>query len=819
MTLKKGSISMKKKITAAVVSSVLATVSICSVLGSSLGTTANTASAESDYNYAEALQKSMFFYEVQQAGVLPDWNEVSWRADSMENDYVAGGWFDAGDHIKFALTNAYSSTILAWGYMQYEDAVKKAGLSELYLNNLQWGLDYVAGCDEGDKVVGTIADDAFDHVWWGSAEVYMRKYILKGGTDPRPYDEITCTSTVAQMASAMAAGYIVFKDVDSELADSYLEHAKSLFELADTTRSNDDQGVQKSYYNTSDFYDDLFYAANWMYMATNDQKYLDLCESDYIPQFATESQSTERKYTWGFCWDDASQAASLLYAINTGKDEWKQQVYKHLEYWTTGYGGKQVSYTPDGMAWLTNWGSLRHSTTTAFLAYIAKDTIFADDETKSEKYSTWAKSQMDYAFGDNDLGMSYVLGMGDKNPTTWHHRTSSGVWDDQWSTLGTEKEYAHTLYGALEGGPNQDGTFTDQVNSYQNTEVAIDYNAGFTGALCALIAEYGGEPLADFPETETPKWDEFSMKASINQAASSYTEIKAYALNHSAWPARVIEDLSYNYYFDISELIDAGYSIDDVSVKIGYDQHSGDEGKISISDPIQYDGTIYYVKLSFADGRVVMPTGQSENRSECQFRISIPDNIQGVWDASNDYSFEGLEQGGEDAMIVTDKITMYDGDTLIWGTEPDGTTPDNSVVETTESTTEATTEAVKDTTEESTTEVTEESTEVTTQTSVPSTDPTEVTETVSEAVSDTASSGSSGSEVDKDALYGDVNCDGKVDVGDVVLLNKSLVECATLSAAGKVNSDCLFDGVIDSKDALQILKFLVMSVDSLPVIE
>ena len=38
-------------------------------------------------NYGEALQKSLFFYEVQQAGVLPDWNEVSWRGDSMENDF------------------------------------------------------------------------------------------------------------------------------------------------------------------------------------------------------------------------------------------------------------------------------------------------------------------------------------------------------------------------------------------------------------------------------------------------------------------------------------------------------------------------------------------------------------------------------------------------------------------------------------------------------------------------------------------------------------------------------------------------------------
>ena len=75
--------------------------------------------ADFKVNYAEALQKSMFFYEVQQAGVLPEWNQVSWRADSMENDVVPGGWFDAGDHIKFALTNAYTAAVLAWGLIEY----------------------------------------------------------------------------------------------------------------------------------------------------------------------------------------------------------------------------------------------------------------------------------------------------------------------------------------------------------------------------------------------------------------------------------------------------------------------------------------------------------------------------------------------------------------------------------------------------------------------------------------------------------------------------------------------------------------------------
>jgi hypothetical protein len=788
-TIKRGKNMNIKKITAAV-----ASVAVAAGLATYLPqkTEITEVSAAGDYNYAEALQKSMFFYEVQQAGELPEWNEVSWRADSMMKedgtsaDIVEGGWFDAGDHIKFALTNAYTATVLAWGLIEYTDSVKNAGLYELYLNNLQWGLDYVAGCDEGDKVIGTIADDAFDHVWWGSPEVYMRKYVLQGGTEDRPYDEITCTSTVAQMASAMAAGYIVFKDENPELAASYLEHAESLFQLADTTRDNSDQGVQGggNYYKASDFYDDLFYAANWMYMATGEQKYLDLCESDYIPNFATENQSTERKYTWGFCWDDVSQGAALLYAINTGKDEWKQQVYKHLEYWTTGYGGKQVQYTPDGLAWLMSWGSLRHAENTAFIALLAADTVFADDDTLSDKYNTWAKSQMDYAFGDNDLGMSYVIGMGDKNPTTVHHRGASGTHDDHWNDLGGtddsgkwQTEYAHTLYGALEGGPNQDGTFTDQVSSYQNTEVAIDYNAGFTAALCALIDDYGGEPLEDFPPTETPKWDEFFMKASFNQQSDSYTEIKAYAMNHSAWPARVIKDLSYNYYFDISELVEQGFSIDDVVVTKGTDQHSGDEGVATVSDPIQYDGNIYYVKITFGDGRVVMPTGQSEHRSELQFRIGIPDNLKTAdgnkvtWDGTNDYSAQGLVMGGEDSMIVTSYITMYDGDTLIWGTEPDGTTP-----EATEPTTKATTEAT--------------------------------TAAITATDNDTDAT-----------LWGDADLSGDVNIADAVRI-MSFVENENeypLEEQGKINADVYTNGDgLNNMDALAVQKYIAQVLEELP---
>lgn len=671
--------------------------------------------ANTTYNYGEALQKSMFFYEVQQSGVKPDWNEVSWRADSMTNDYVPGGWYDAGDHLKFTLTNAYSAALLGWGLLNYGDGVDKAGQRTMYENNLQFVLDYLVGCDQGDNIVYMIGEGSFDHVWWGAAEMYMNKYELMKGETERPYYTCEDSCIEADMAAALATGYLNFKDSKPEKAAEYLEHAKDLFDRADKLRAIGDDPEEKPYYKITTFYDDLFYAANWLYMATGDQKYLDLCKTDYIPNLGKEEQSSEMKYTWGMCWDDVMQGGVLLYAINTGESQWKDQFTKHLEFWTTGYGGKQITYTPDGLPWLFQWGSLRHATTTAFLAYVAVDQLYQDDAAKTEKYTKFADKVMNYCFGDNSKHFSYVVGMGDDYPQAWHHRTSSGAWNDKWSNIGqTEgedaKPHAHILYGALVGGPDQKDGYSDKIGDYQYTEVAIDYNAGYTAALCAMVDKYGGTSDPDFPPTETPKWDEFFVKASVNQSASSYTELKVFAMNHSAWPARTVKNLSYNYYFDISELVEAGYSIDDVSVKIGYDQHSSDKGKISISDPIQYSGNIYYVKLSFADGSVVMPTGQSEHRSECQFRISIPDNIQGVWDPTNDYSFAGLEQGGEDAMVVTDHITMYDGDTLIWGTEPDGKTP----VVTTPTTKPAVTTTTTTTTTTSSATVTSEEAPVTT---------------------------------------------------------------------------------------------------------
>ena len=826
-----------KKITAAVSALAMSAGVLAYMPVSTEGSVATAADSASKYNYAEALQKSMFFYEVQQSGKLPEWNQVAWRADSMvdedgnETDVVPGGWFDAGDHFKFTLTNAYSASIMAWGYINYKDAVDKAGLGEVYRNNIQWGMDYVMACDKGGgEMIGTIGDfkgGSTDHNIWCSAEVYLRKHHLNSGDWKRPYDTIKNASVAGLSAACLAEGYIIFKDTQPEKAAQYLKHAKDLFEGADKIRANKDIGGMTGMYNTDSWLDDCMYAANWLYIATGDKSYLDKIEKDYIPNFPLENQSTDRKYTWGLCWDDTSQAAAFLYALNTGNKEWTEHISHHLDYWIDGYGGKKVDYTPDGLAWLFNWGSARHATTTAWLAKLASDTLFKDDAALSKKYNDWAKSQMDYVFGDNGLKMSYVLGMGDNQPTAFHHRTASGIHDDHWNDLGQKSggaegwqtEYAHTLYGALVGGPDKSGSYKNSVAQYEYSEVAIDYNAGYTACLCAMVDDYGGSIDASFPPAETPKWAEWEVAAVINGTpAASYTEIKAWAMNHTAWPARVAKDVEYRYFFDVSEVIENGLSVDDIKVEGKSQQYESGQGHATVTGPHKYEGdptgNTYYASIKFEDGRAIQPTGQSEHRDEVQFRISIPDAIDGkstagAWDTSNDWSYLGGLAKATDlkkADSLNEHMPMYVDGVIAWGEEPDGT---KFVAK----------PCVKN--------GSNEPTNVTTTTTKPVTTTTTTTSTTTTTVTTTVTTTTEGNETPAVTKWGDANCDGEVDFADIVLIMQSLAnpnkygvngtDKSHITEQGIANGDVYDNGSkLTTNDAQTLQKYLLHVITELP---
>ncbi|RZR95936.1 hypothetical protein BHM03_00024847, partial [Ensete ventricosum] len=104
-------------------------------------------SPASAFNYADALAKSILFFEGQRSGKLPANQRVTWRGDSGLSDgsscnvNLVGGYYDAGDNVKFGLPMAFTTTMLAWSIIEF------GGLMHGELGNakaaLRWGTDYL----------------------------------------------------------------------------------------------------------------------------------------------------------------------------------------------------------------------------------------------------------------------------------------------------------------------------------------------------------------------------------------------------------------------------------------------------------------------------------------------------------------------------------------------------------------------------------------------------------------------------------------------------------------------------------------------------
>ena len=111
-------------------------------------TTPITSTMNGKYNYKAVLHASLLFYEAQRAGKLPFNNRISWRGNSMLMDKgengedLTGGYFDAGDYVKFGFPMASFTTLLAWGAIDYEDAYIKSGEFDQVVQAIRWSTDY-----------------------------------------------------------------------------------------------------------------------------------------------------------------------------------------------------------------------------------------------------------------------------------------------------------------------------------------------------------------------------------------------------------------------------------------------------------------------------------------------------------------------------------------------------------------------------------------------------------------------------------------------------------------------------------------------------
>lgn len=602
------------------------------------------------YNYGEALQKSLLFYELQRSGDLPEDVRCNWRGDSCLTDGadnnidLSGGWYDAGDNVKFNLPMSYSASVLGWSVYNDYDAYVESGQLEYALANIKWANDYFIKCHPSDEVYYyQVGDGNQDHSWWGPAEivdVQMNRpsYCV---TKDNPGSAVT-----GETSASLAICSILYKDIDEEYSKFCLSHAKSLYKFSRDTLSDDGYTAANGFYNSwSGYYDELAWAGVWLYLATDDEAYLNNAKSDY--------DKANQDYNWSMCWDDVHIGAATMLSEVTGEKKYSDAVEKHLDWWTTGTSeGERITYTPKGLAWLDSWGSLRYATTTAFVASVYAESD-ACSEAKKKTYEEFALSQANYALGDT--GFSYEIGFGNDYPVNPHHRTAQGSSNNNMNEPNPGK---HVLYGALVGGPDASDGYTDTVNNYNTNEVACDYNAGFTGLLANLYSKYKGQTLKDFGAVEAVG-REIHVDGGINVDGDDFVEIKAYVYNETAWPARIPEKLELRYFLDLSEVYNEGQSASDIVVTTNYMQSGRSDG-LKVWDEEKH---IYYLSVIF-DDKNLYPGGQEHYKQEIQVRMR---NEKGVWDDSNDPSYAGLSKG---SMVSAENMALYENDVLVFGTEP-----------------------------------------------------------------------------------------------------------------------------------------------------
>ncbi|MDE6788270.1 MAG: glycoside hydrolase family 9 protein, partial [Ruminococcus sp.] len=338
------------------------------------------------------------------------------------------------------------------------------------------------------------------------------------------------------------------------------------------------------------------------------------------------------------------------------------------------------------------YGSARYNTAAGLQAMVyAKETgdlIFAE----------WAKDQMEYILGDNPMGYSYIVGY-DKNYASQPHHRSSHCSPTQ--SMDDPVTQVHTLWGALVGGPGLDDFHSDITKDYIYNEVTDDYNAALCGDLAGLYHFYGAEGKEyerenyvkpDFNMSENAAGYEqvdkdgnslptgLYISAGKSQETDAGIQIKIVVHNRTVNPPEFESNLKARYYFNINEQIVKGEDVSFIETRVDYDQEKSftdGRNQALISDPVKYDdnGT-YYIEISWQNcdfyGSRVYQFGLLNKMN--------PDTYDTVWDSTNDYSYSDLVsfEDDNDAAAITDKITLYADDKLVWGTEPDGTSAGGS---------------------------------------------------------------------------------------------------------------------------------------------
>jgi len=444
---------------------------------------------------------------------------------------ASGGWWDAGDYLKFVQTTSYTDALLLAGVRDFP--AQMASGSSNYTAEAKFGTDwllrmwddttqtlyYQVGIGTGNaKTLGDHdiwrlpqADDTYQ----GTNSVYRyirNRPVFRAGPPGSPISP----NLAGRDAAAFAECFVVFKTSDPTFANRCLTAAEHIFDLANTAPSGNLLTViPYSFYPETEWRDDMELGATELYSAV---------ASGGLPSGLPHTDPSfylQKAAHWANAYitgpEDAADTLNLydvsglahyeLYraitqagnpsGLETTQPALLADMKKALDAAVAQAGTDPFGF---GFTWAA-WDTTTHG---AGLSVQASE---YDQLSGTSTYAVYADRWLANILGANAWGLSFIVGDGSTYPKCLQHQVAN--------LAGSLTGGSPVLAGAAVEGPNSSPThgavsgmiacpangadtyapfngsgaeFLDNMQSYDNTEPAIDLTASSPLAFARQMA-------------------------------------------------------------------------------------------------------------------------------------------------------------------------------------------------------------------------------------------------------------------------------------------------------------------------------------------
>ncbi|MEM9327029.1 MAG: glycoside hydrolase family 9 protein [Bacteroidota bacterium] len=391
-----------------------------------------------------------------------------------------GGWYDAGDFGKYVINGAYPLAQMATLLEHYSDLVADGdlnipesgnGRSDL-MDELKYEMDWLLTMqDEDGGLFHKMTSEVFEGMIMPHAAAKQRYIFAKG------------TAATLDFAGAAAKFARIVASVDAAYADQCLSAARRAWNWAlenPNVPFTNPEGVITGQYGDNNFSQEFYWAAAELFISTRESAYLNHLTSIEV-DFA---------FAPGGSWANHLHYLGL-FALLDHRDQLSEALATKLRNQLLS-SARQLVAKASGNAYFQplsdfHWGS---NSDVMNAAYIVAQAYRID---RQPAFLGFVQDCVNYIFGCNAVGFSFLTGFGDRTPQFIHHRQSAA------------DGIAEPVPGLLSGGPNnyqQDKdevdypevtypmtSWVDQQPSYASNEICLNWNAPLTYVLGFLEME------------------------------------------------------------------------------------------------------------------------------------------------------------------------------------------------------------------------------------------------------------------------------------------------------------------------------------------